>query len=84
MKTIHSGSYKVAQLMLIQLRKNSGLTQSELAEYIGVDQSFISKIERGERRLDIVEFVLYCNSLKVSPAETIEILQQKVEDSSYE
>lgn len=83
MKTIHNGSYQAAQMLLIQLRKNSGLTQAELAESIGVDQSFISKIERGERRLDIVEFVFYCSALKVSPSETIEILRQTVGGNSF-
>ncbi|WP_110654453.1 helix-turn-helix domain-containing protein [Salinicola halimionae] len=83
MKTIHYESYKAAQLLLIQLRKNSGLTQAELAEIIGVDQSFISKIERGERRLDIVEFLFYCKPLQVSPSETIEILRQKVGVDSF-
>ncbi len=78
MKAIQSGSYKAAQLLLVELRKSSELTQAELAKSIGVDQSFISKVERGERRLDIVEFIFYCNSLKVSPSEAIETLQQKI------
>lgn len=78
MKKMQAGSYRAAQLLLIELRKNSGLTQSELAKVIGVDQSFISKVERGERRLDIVEFLFYCRALKISPSEIIETLGQKV------
>lgn len=78
MNTIRHGSYEAAQQLLIQLRKDSGLTQVELAKKVGVDQSFISKVERGERRLDIVEFVFYCSSLEVSPSEVIESLYQRI------
>lgn len=78
MKNIQSRSYKEARLLLIHIRKDSGLTQNELADSIGVDQSFISKVERGERRLDIVEFLSYCDALKVSPSEVVEILMEKI------
>lgn len=37
-----------------ELRKQAGLTQKSLAEYLGADQSFISKVEKGERALTSV------------------------------
>lgn len=42
--------------MLVQARRKAGLTQAQLATLLSRPQSFVSKIERGERRLDVVEF----------------------------
>ena len=43
--------------MLISAREKSGLTQVEVANRLQKPQSYVSKYERGERRLDFVEFV---------------------------
>ena len=42
---------------MIKVRKSAGLTQMQLAQRLAVPQSFVSKYERGERRLDFTEFV---------------------------
>ena len=41
---------------IASVRKAAGVTQVELAERLGKPQSFVSKVERGERRLDVIEF----------------------------
>jgi hypothetical protein len=46
-------------------RKNSGVTQEVLAKRLGATQSEISKCQRGERRIDIVELRRWCAALKV-------------------
>jgi transcriptional regulator with XRE-family HTH domain len=51
----------------IRARKSVGLTQVELAERLGRPQSFVSKYERGERKLDVVEFYEGCRSLEIDP-----------------
>ncbi len=78
MKKIQNESYKIARISVLELRKQSGLSQLELSRILGLDQSVISKIERGERRLDIVEFIYYCGALKVSPSEAIEKIKQRI------
>ena len=53
--TIHDSRYKALIRRVTELRKLTGLSQKELAQAIGVSQSDISKVERCERRLDIIE-----------------------------
>ena len=50
---------------MAEVREHQGLTQAELAKRLGKHQSFVSKYESGERRLDVVEFVAVCEALGV-------------------
>ncbi|WP_292046064.1 MULTISPECIES: helix-turn-helix domain-containing protein [unclassified Brevundimonas] len=52
-------------------RKAAGVTQVELAERLGKPQSFVSKVERGERRLDVIEFCQVAKALERDPAELL-------------
>ena len=54
-KSIYSAEYQQLCALLRQLRLDVGLTQVEVARRLGVPQSFVSKYESGERRLDIIE-----------------------------
>lgn len=75
----------VHQLLLEILKKSritAGLTQTELAETLGLPQSFISKFETGERRLDIVEFIEICKALQLEPAGVVEELANEVKPHS--
>lgn len=65
-KSIHSKEYTLFLEMLRAAREKSGLTQEDVAERLGESQSFVSKCERGERRLDVVEMRAWCAALRVS------------------
>lgn len=52
--------------LLRDLRQDNKLTQTQLAERLGVPQSFVSKYEVGERRLDFVETFFLCDALQIS------------------
>lgn len=65
-KSTFSDEYAVFLNLLREARKNAAVTQEKLAERIGNTQSFVSKCERGERRLDIVEVRAFCEAIGVS------------------
>ncbi len=52
-------------------RKAADITQVELATRLGKPQSFVSKVERGERRLDVIEFCQVADALGYEPAELL-------------
>jgi transcriptional regulator with XRE-family HTH domain len=64
-KSIHSARYKVLKKLLKAVRRERRLTQIELAARLGVTQSTISKVELGERRLDVIELWAWCEALGV-------------------
>jgi transcriptional regulator with XRE-family HTH domain len=54
-KSIYSAEYQQLCALLRELRREAGLTQVQVAERLKVPQSFVSKYESGERRLDVIE-----------------------------
>jgi transcriptional regulator with XRE-family HTH domain len=65
------------QSLLKSLRLDAGLRQADLAERLGQPQSFVSKFESGERRLDILELRHVCKAIGVS----LERFAAKLEES---
>lgn len=51
--------------MLLDARKGAGITQQSLAKSLKKPQSYVSKYESGERRIDVIEFVAICEALNV-------------------
>ncbi len=70
-KTIYSQDSKILTNALRNGRKAQGLTMRQLAEKMDVHHSVIGKIETGERRLDVIEFIEYCNILGIEPNNII-------------
>ncbi len=58
--------------LLINGRHALGLRQSDLAVRLGKPQSYVSKYETGERRLDVIEFLEVCDALSLDPAGVLE------------
>lgn len=55
-KAVRTPKYIELRRLLIETREGAGLSQTALAKRLGRPQSYVSKFERGERRLDVVEF----------------------------
>lgn len=70
-RTIHSEGHRRLVALLRQYRAESGLRQKELAERLDRPQSFVSKYEAGERRLDLVELEAICRVLDVALTELV-------------
>ena len=66
-KTIHSARYKVFIERIRALRKKAGLTQREFAGALDVPRSTVARIEMGERRVDVVEYLQILEVLGVEP-----------------
>jgi transcriptional regulator with XRE-family HTH domain len=80
-KTIHSPEYSELIKWLRTQRKQRGITMRELGEKLDVIHSWVGKIEQGERRLDIVEYLRICSALEIDPHAGIELLQKKISSS---
>jgi transcriptional regulator with XRE-family HTH domain len=65
--------------LLIETRQSQKLTQAVVAQRLQKPQSFVSKYERGERRLDVVEFLEVAKALNVNPCELLEKLERIAE-----
>jgi transcriptional regulator with XRE-family HTH domain len=61
---------------LVEARGKAGLTQGELAARLDRTQSFVSKYERGERRLDVVEFLEIARAIGLDPFQVIRDLNR--------
>jgi len=59
MKPIHTPEYKRMRERLKEARKAAGMTQEKVAEELGRPQSFVSKVETGERRIDPTELKIF-------------------------
>ena len=73
-KSIYSTNYQALLAWLKEKRLAKGFSMRELAEKLECSHSLISKVEQGERRLDVVEYVDYCKALDINPVEGINLI----------
>ena len=56
-KTLVTERHQRLIALIIEAREKSGMTQTELADALGEYQSFVARLESGQRRLDVIEFI---------------------------
>jgi transcriptional regulator with XRE-family HTH domain len=70
-KGLYSARYQAFRALLVAQRHEAGLTQAALADRLSKPQSFVAKYERGERRVDVVEFIEIAEAIGFNPADAI-------------
>jgi transcriptional regulator with XRE-family HTH domain len=77
-KTIFGGDHHHLVQVLKAARQDAGLTQAELATRIGKDQTFVSIVERGQRRVDVIEFISLAKAMGRDPVALMRDVCQRV------
>ncbi|MBX9448070.1 MULTISPECIES: helix-turn-helix domain-containing protein [Dickeya] len=83
MASIYSFEYQIIIKTLREARIRNGMTQENLASFLGRPQSFVAKIENGERRLDVVEFVHIAHLLSVDHSAVLEKIVIKIHKDKF-
>lgn len=74
-KTLGTEQHKALIAMLIAKREAAGLTQAQLAEALGEYQSFVARLESGQRRVDVIELIELANILGFDAAALVNALK---------
>jgi len=77
-KSIHSAHYAVFLKVLKKAREDAGLSQVQLARKIGETQTFVSKCERGERRIDVIELRTFCRAVGVPLKQFVSAVERAI------
>lgn len=76
-KTIHTPEYRALLALLRERRRQSGVTQVEVAATLGESQAFVSKCERGDRRIDLIDLLRILRAIGVSPDDFLAELEER-------
>lgn len=77
-KSIHSSEYKCLLQWIQRQRVEKDLSARGLSALLNAPHSWVSKIESGERRLDVLEFIAICHALKVNPCDGINHVKELI------
>jgi transcriptional regulator with XRE-family HTH domain len=75
-KTLRSKRHKALIDLIVARREAAQMTQSDLADRLGEYQSFVARLESGQRRVDVVEFLALADILGFDPSKAISTLKK--------
>jgi transcriptional regulator with XRE-family HTH domain len=77
-KSTHTTEYRALRTELRKMRMSAGLSQRDLALQLAVPHSWVSKVESGERRLDIIEFCWFASACGADPMAVFDCVTRAV------
>ncbi|MEP0322130.1 helix-turn-helix domain-containing protein [Bauldia litoralis] len=80
-KSVHSDAASLLRSLLREARQKAELRQQDVADRLGRPQSFVAKYERGERQLDVIEFIEIARVLGSDPVRMLKIVVKSQETS---
>ncbi len=83
-KTLGSARHAALIDLLIAKREAAGLTQADFAARLGEYQSFIARMESGQRRVDVVELITFAEIIGFDPADAVRAVQLAVDTNTDE
>ena len=78
-KTKLAGELRALGEVLVRTRERAGWKQSDIAAKLGMPASYLSKIENGTRRLDVIELLQIADAMNVDAAEILRDLREALE-----
>ncbi len=76
-KALGTAKHKALVAKLIEAREKVGMTQTELADQLGEYQSFVARLESGQRRVDVIEYLELAGVLKFDACSCLRDLSSK-------
>jgi transcriptional regulator with XRE-family HTH domain len=78
-KNLHTQDQLLFRELLVELRNAAQLTQVDLAKRLEWEQTHVSRVERGVRRLDVLELRRWVNAMDVSLSDFVALFEQRLE-----
>ncbi len=72
--SLYHADYETLRTLLRSVRRQAGMTQIQMAEALGLGQSYVSKLERGANFVDLLLYIRWCQVCGVKPGEVLDKL----------
>lgn len=76
-KSIRTKEHEAFMGLILKARKDAGLSQQQVADAMGWPQTYVSKVELGERRLDVIEFIKMADVIGFSKADFLDTVKSQ-------
>ena len=80
-KSLYTAEWEILLKTLKNVREKQGWTQQQLARKLGRPQSLVAKIEAGERKLDVCQFIDYMRILEADPVAVMRRIMKSIEET---
>lgn len=77
LSVVEEGRYEELRRLMIKAREEAGVSQEDLAARLGRPQSYVSKSELGNRRLDVIEYLTFAHAVGYDPYALLRRLEEK-------